>query len=164
MPVPQVPAEKSPEAATAPNAEKPTLTLKSQAAAEEKEVARLKALSDEQQKEPEVENPFVDIAALASTGRDNLLAQLRAHRETQERETYVPPVPTARQQSQTEREMEAGRNAVARHAAQQASRPIPQKDPTEGTSTPAFRPNSVVPDPIAGRTEFVAGSRQFGSE
>lgn len=57
-----------------------------------------------------------------------------------------PPEMTARQRSQIEEEMEAGRKSVARHAAQQANRPQPKPDPTEGKNTPVFRPEDYVPN------------------
>jgi hypothetical protein len=88
----------------------------------------------------------------AAKGREHLLQQMRAHSEMEaaNKKSYVPPVPTERQSERTRMEMEAGARAAARHAAQQASRPIPARDPREGgPPIPVHRPNDVVPDPMA---------------
>lgn len=60
----------------------------------------------------------------------------------QTKPAYRPPPPTERQAEQTRLEMEAGRRATERAAAQQVFRPA-QTDPTEGTNKPVFRPGDV---------------------
>ena len=71
-----------------------------------------------------------------------------------------PPQMSARQRSQIEEEMEAGRRSVARHAAQQASRPQPKPDPTEGKTTPVFRPEDYVPN-MNSKSDAQRGVRQL---
>ena len=143
---------------TATNQAKPTLSLKAQAAAEEANSAKLKAASDAQQEPGPLDNPdaddFVSIGELASQGHDALLEAFRKHREKPV-PVYTPPPLTERQLSARELEFEAGRKSVARAAAQQASRPVPPRDPAEIT-TPVFRPGDHVPgmyskDPAASR-------------
>ncbi len=58
-----------------------------------------------------------------------------------------PPAPVPPQiQAQTNAEMEAGRQAVAKHAAQMAKYPRPPVE-DETRATPVFRPSDYVPDP-----------------
>ncbi len=93
----------------------------------------------------EIEPEFVSIAGLASQGRDALVDKLREHMAKSAPKEYVPPAPTARQMSQTEREMAAGRAAQAKHAARDAVRPQAKPDASEGYTVPAFRPGDHVP-------------------
>jgi hypothetical protein len=93
----------------------------------------------------EIEPEFVSIAGLASKGREALLDQLRQHMEKGKQEEYVPPQPTARQLTQTQLEMEAGRRASERAAAQAAMYKKMEKDKSEGYTTPVFRPADHVP-------------------
>lgn len=60
---------------------------------------------------------------------------------------------TPRQLNQTQLEMAAGQRAVARHQQQEAARPRPvvKPDPTQGTTTPVFRPADYVPDQRKGQ-------------
>ncbi len=95
----------------------------------------------------------VTLIGAAAKGRDHLLAQMRKHAETEaaNKKTYVPPPQTERQSENTRLEMEAGRRAQQKHAAQQANRPVPARDPREaGPANPVHRPNDVVPDPKGG--------------
>lgn len=73
-------------------------------------------------------------------------------------EPAPPPAMTERQKSQIELEMEAGRRAVARHAAQAAHRPQPKPDPTEGKTTPVFRPEDYVPN-LNSKTDVQRGHK-----
>lgn len=57
---------------------------------------------------------------------------------------YVPPAPHPRQLEQTRLEMEAGAKRVAENEAEQ--RPVHPRDPSEGTSTPVYRPVEFVPN------------------
>lgn len=101
---------------------------------------------------------FVSIAGLAAQGREALLDALRKHAE-KPKPVYTPPAMTERQLSLREEELEAGRRAVARHAAQQAARPQPVEDRVkEGFTTPVYRPGDVRPDPtIDAPSGVVAG-------
>ncbi len=95
----------------------------------------------------DIEPEFVSIAGLASQGRDKLLDAMRAHQEkTKAAQEYVPPPQTARQLSQTEREMAAGRKASARHAEQAAYRPQPKPEASDGYTVPSYRPGDHVPN------------------
>lgn len=71
-----------------------------------------------------------------------------------------PPEMTQRQRTQIELEMEAGRKAVARHTAQQAHRPQPKPDPTEGKTTPVFRPEDYIPN-LNSKSDEQRGYRQL---
>ena len=150
---------------TAINQAKPTLSLKAQAALEELTSAKLKQASDAQQEpEKQAERPedpdFVSIGELASQGHDALLDAFRKHRE-KPAPVYTPPPLTARQLSARELEFEAGRKSNVRHAEQQASRPVPPRDPAEIT-TPIYRPGTLVPDPVLLAGQSAAGTREFG--
>jgi len=94
-----------------------------------------------------LDEDFVSVAAIASEGRERLLDKLRAHRDAAEAKAkaYTPPPPSARQLSRTELEMEAGRRAVARAEAAKVNQ-LPRKiEPSDGYTTPAFRPADYVP-------------------
>jgi hypothetical protein len=73
------------------------------------------------------------------TERDALIAEIR-QRNAEVVAPTPPAPPTKRQRTQIELEQEAGRKAIERHEAQAANRPVPQKDPHEGSMTPVFRP------------------------
>jgi hypothetical protein len=85
-----------------------------------------------------------DMVAEEPSGRiepgtlEELHARIRAARAP--KPEYTPPPPTPRQQAQINAEMEAGRRASERAAAQQANRPLPVKDPTEGSTSSVHRP------------------------
>jgi len=137
------------------NEEKPTLKLRAQADAEEKIMAdKIKAAEAVGDKNVEPEE-FVSIAGLAAQGREKLLDTLRAHAD-KPKPVYVPPPMTERQLSAREQELEAGRRAVKKAEEQLALRPQPVADPkTEGFSTPAHRPNNMVPDPVTGKLGLI---------
>jgi hypothetical protein len=111
----------------------------------------------------------ISIMGLAAQGREALAEGMRRHRErTKPIETPPPPM-TERQMTATQLEIEAGRRTQARHAAQQAHRPVPKKDPNEGFTTPVYRPGDVVPDPtlpaISGPGGLsAAGTRKYGPD
>jgi len=107
--------------------------------------AAVEAAPPAEDKPIDIQPEFVSIAGLASKGRDALLDQLRDHMEKSKIEEYVPPPPTARQMSQTQLEMEAGRRATERHAAQAAQYKQMERDKSEGYTTPVFRPGEHVP-------------------
>jgi len=132
-------------------------TAKEMAAAEEVNAARVKAIIDRQQAEAERgARQEVSIIGLAAQGREVLLEQLRQHAERTKKPEYVPPPRTERQMSVLEAELEAGRRAQQKAAAQLASRPVPTKDPNEGFINPVHRPNDVVPDPMTGKMGPIA--------
>lgn len=132
-------------------ATKPPLSLKKTAepaptlAAPELETPELET-PELEDKQIEIEPEFVSIAGLASQGRDALVEKLREHMVKSAPKEYVPPAPTERQMTQTQREMEAGRKAVARAADQQAFRPQPKREASDGYTVPAFRPADHVPN------------------
>lgn len=124
-------------------ATKPPMTLKKTAV---QLAAEAEPPVSESSEPIEIKEEFVSIAGLASQGRDALVEKLREHMVKSAPKEYVPPERTERQMSQTEREMEAGRKAVARAAAQQAARPQPQREASDGYTVPAFRPADHVPN------------------
>ncbi len=91
------------------------------------------------------EKEFVSIAALASQGRDALLAAHRAHMANKPAE-YVAPEPTERQKTRTELEMEAGRKASERHRLSALAALQPKPDPSDNYTVPVFRPADHVPN------------------
>lgn len=72
---------------------------------------------------------------------EELHERIRAHREPKPEPPR--PVPTERQQKQIDDEMAAGKRASERAAAQQALARPRATEPTDGTSTPVFRPGDV---------------------
>lgn len=127
--------------------EKSELTAKQMAAAEEVNAARLKGLMDAEQKAAE-EGAYepMSILGLAAQGREALLEGLRQHAERTAVKEYIPPPRTARQMSQLEEELEAGRRSQQRAEAQQAARPVDPTPPNEGFTTPVHRPGDFVPN------------------
>lgn len=71
----------------------------------------------------------------------NIIDQRNKEREVP---VYVPPPPTERQMSNRERELSAGRAAVAKHQAVIDSRPKqkPKPHPADGGNTEVLRPQS----------------------
>lgn len=127
-------------------------TAKALAEAEEANASRLimqaKRNSDlaEQAKEPEL-----SIIEVASKGRDALHDAMRRHQEKAKPVAYVPPPRTERQMSSLEAELEAGRRTQQRAEAQQANRPPPEAPKAnDGFTTPVYRPDNMVPDPMMG--------------
>lgn len=76
----------------------------------------------------------------------------RAEEEKQAEASRPRPVLTERQRAQIEAEMAQGAKVSARHAAQQAVRPTPAPDKSEGYNTPVFRPEDFVPSMDQGKT------------
>jgi hypothetical protein len=150
-------AETQVEAAAETQQPLPKADASAEEAAQAEAVAKAKAI-DEQvaaamegrptSHEPvHVPEPEVSLASIASQGREALLDAMRRHSENKP-PPYVPPAMTERQLSRREEEMEAGRRAVARAQAQQATRPVPTEDRVkEGFTTPVYRPDNAVPDP-----------------
>lgn len=132
--------------------ETPGPTAKEIAAAEEATqsaaVAAAKAMNDAAENAPGSDP--MSLLSVAASGRDKLAAAFAAHNKktAENRKVYVPPAMTERQLSNREEELEAGRKAVARAEAQKASRPVPKVDLKEGFTTPVYRPDNVVPDPM----------------
>lgn len=125
-------------------------TAKELAAAEEANQVRMRQLAEQQVAPPP--EPPVHIAEVAARGYDALQEQFRRHNENvAKKKEYVPPPRTPNQMSRLQEELEAGAKAVERARAQQmASRPEPVDGNKEGFTTPVYRPNDVVPDPISG--------------
>jgi len=80
--------------------------------------------------------------------------QLREANKSEVKVHTPPPVAPAIAE-QTRREMQAGAEAVARHAAAKAARPAlvlsARELAAQGSSTPVFRPADYVPDPTKGQ-------------
>lgn len=133
-------------------------TAKQMAAAEEANALRIiQQKRAEEERAAKADEEPVSLIGLAAQGRDVLLNALRKHAEEAKPVEYVPPPRTARQMTQLEEELEAGRRAQARAEAQQASRPPPAPEPgKEGFSTPVYRPGDVVPNPTGGVGQFGA--------
>jgi hypothetical protein len=140
--------DKSPEASAEPITL--TGTSKQLAAAEEENAVRARKLIELQNAQGTEAEP-VSVIGLAAQGREALLEGLRQHAERSKPKEYVPPPRTERQMSALEEELEAGRKAQQKAEAQQASRPVPARDPAEGSSVPVYRPGDMVPDPVSGK-------------
>lgn len=127
-------------------------TAKQMAAAEEANAARIQAQIRREQNMAEakdVEEP--NIVNLAAQGMDALHAALRS-RAAEKPPEYTPPPRTPRQMTQLQEELEAGRRSQQRAQEQQANRPVEKSDAgKEGFTTPVYRPNNMVPDPMTGK-------------
>lgn len=127
-------------------------TAKEMAAVEEINSARIKAQIEREQAVAENsarESPT--LIEVAAQGMDALHAAILA-RSQEVPPPYVPPPRTERQMSQLQEELEAGRRAQQRAEAQQASRPVEKTDMgKEGFTTPVYRPDNMVPDPMTGK-------------
>jgi hypothetical protein len=159
-PTQQPTQEKTMEAApqdTVAQAETPPLstmeqtgpTAKQMAAAEEANQLRLKKIAEGQQEE----TPRSVSLSEAAKGYDALHDAMREHaaKTAANRKVYTPPPRTPNQMSRLQEELEAGAKRVAAAEAQKAaSRPIRPDGNKEGFTTPVYRPNDVVPDPISG--------------
>jgi hypothetical protein len=146
--------EKSMEAATEKTAEAPVeqtgLTAKQMAAAEEQNQMRMRALADQQNAPPPPEP--VNVIEVAAMGYDALHEAFRKHALDNPVKEYIPPPRTPRQMTALQEELEAGRRAQQRAEAQQAAaKPAPVDLNKEGFTTPAYRPNDMVPDPVTGK-------------
>lgn len=146
--------EKTQPEATEPATEKtlPEATAKEMAAAEEQNAARLQAQARiEQEKAEAADAPPTSIIGLAAQGHAELHDAMRRH-QSQKKPEYVPPPRTERQMSALQEELEAGRRTQQRAQEQLASRPVDRVEPLkEGFTTPAYRPNDMVPDPMTGK-------------
>lgn len=148
----------------------PAYDAKAAAAAEERRMAELLAQSRKQQEDPAtVATPAENesLVSVMAKGREHLMQRMREHMEAEKakKEAYKPPPMTDRQRANLEAEMAAGRRAQERHAAAAAARPVPPRDPSEGTSTPVHRPGNLVPDPrVSAPSGFVAGSAQYSAD
>lgn len=125
-------------------------TAKEMAAAEELNQVRSLKLAELAAAPPPSEP--VPIADVAARGYDALHEAFRKHNENNKPKEYVPPPRTDRQMAALQEELEAGRRTQQRAEAQQAaSRPAPTDLNKEGFTTPVYRPNDVVPDPVTGK-------------
>lgn len=157
--------EKTQEAPTAQPEVQSGPTAKEMAAAEELNAVRQQKLIQQRQEQGALDEDRPTLIGLAAQGREALLEGLRQHAENNKPVEYVPPPRTARQMTQLEAELNAGRASQQRAEAQQVNRPVQPKDPNEGFTTPVHRPGDVVPDPtIAAKGGSVAGTRQFGAD
>ncbi len=134
-------------------------TAKEMAAAEEANLARAKAIIDRQQElaaAQAIEDSRPTLIEVAAQGMDALHAAIKAASDAQ-RPEYIPPPRTERQMTQLEEELEAGRRAGQRAAAQaEAGRIARAKQAAEdaakeGFTTPVYRPDDMVPDPMTGK-------------
>jgi hypothetical protein len=126
-------------------------------------IATARAASEAAEKggEAQPEENEEALVSVAAKGREYLMQKLREHAE-KPKPVYVPPPMTERMRANIEAEMEAGRRTQARHEAQQASRPVPPKEPWDGTNTVVFRPGTNVPDPtVPAPSGYVAGSGTY---
>lgn len=148
-------------------------TAKEMAAAEEANVARLRALTEQQQRQAEPVAPEPTIIGLAAQGMDVLHDAIRARSQQPTHPEYVPPPRTPRQMEALQEELEAGRKAQARAEEQQkvaqqarAQQAHAEAIAKEGFTTPVHRPGDMVPDPTvpAGAGNFVGGTRLFGPD
>jgi len=125
-------------------------TAKEMAAIEEANAAKAKAASDKMQESAEPYEP-PSLINLAAQGYDQLHEALRQHNLHNQPKEYVPPARTERQMSQLEAEMEAGRRSVARAEEARRLQAMVKEDLNkEGFTTPVYRPNNMVPDPMTG--------------
>lgn len=125
-------------------------TAKEMAAAEEVNAARNKARIEREQVLAEGKPEGPTLIEVAAQGMDALhqAIQLRSQEKAPE---YVPPPRTERQMTALQEELEAGRRTQQRAEAQQASRPVEKTDVgKEGFTTPVYRPDNMVPDPMLG--------------
>lgn len=125
-------------------------TAKELAAAEEANQTRMLKIAEQQNAPPPAES--VKVREVASRGYDALQEQFRIHNERSKPKEYVPPPRTANQMSRLQEELEAGARRVAAAEAQKAAAPANPVDlRKEGFTTPVFRPNDSVPDPVTGK-------------
>ncbi len=100
-----------------------------------------------QNTEPEItvlRPPMNDMEEVRGSSIQQFMEQVKAARDVKPVE-YVPPQPSARQQSQTEMEIAAGRARTKYFEEQAANRPRVERDKSEGSVTPVFRPGDHVP-------------------
>lgn len=97
----------------------------------------------------EIDNPADTRVDDARAARDRFVEKVLANRNKPVEE-YTPPPMSPRMQEQTRLEMEAGRTQV--NANKEAARPVPKRDPADGTMTPVYRPKDYVPSMVQGET------------
>lgn len=136
-------------------------TAKALAEAEEANAARVIALARQQSEAAEQGPEPVSILDLAAKGRDALHEAMRQHQAKAKAKDYVPPPRTERQMSALQAELEAGRRTQQRAEAQQANRPPPEPPKAnDGFTTPVYRPDNMVPDPMMGNGAHGGGVYQ----
>lgn len=143
-------------------------SAKEQAAAEEAAAAQRYAQAKADEEASTVRSTPVieqgeDLGSIAAQGMEYLHRKLREH-ANKPKLVYTPPPITESMAERIREEQEAGKRAVAKHAAQQASRPQPPRDPKEGFTNPVYRPGDVVPDPALPAGASAAGTRKFSAE
>jgi len=97
--------------------------------------------------QPTQASPEPEIATrdAATIRRDDFVAKVLANRNKVEPVYVPPPVPQAIA-TQTQLEMAEGAKRVALATEAQKNRPVPKRDPSQGTSTPVYRPKDYVPN------------------
>jgi hypothetical protein len=134
-------------------------TAKEMAAAEEANAARAAGIIRRQQEQlsAQVEaDARPTVIEAAAGGIDALHAAIMANSQRPVPE-YVPPPRTTRQMTQLEQELEAGRRTQLRAKEQQQlaqearARASAAEAAKEGFTTPVYRPNNMVPDPMTGK-------------
>lgn len=139
--------------------------IKHAAAAEEKALAdRLKASREEQDEAEKKNDEPVNIMNLAGKGYDQLHEAMRKAQEANKKPEYVPPPMTERQLTAREEELEAGRRSQRKAQEQWDNRPQPKAPVSEGFTTPVYRPNDVVPDPLLRAGPSAAGTKKFSPD
>lgn len=155
---PNVPSAEPPIAEVTEQPSEPT--AKEMAAAEEANAARaaeiIKRQQDQLSAQAETDARPTLIEAAAG-GMDALHAAIQANSNRPVAD-YVPPPRTERQMTQLQAELEAGRKAQQRAEAQnqlaQEARARQSAEETaakEGFTTPVYRPDNMVPDPMTGK-------------
>jgi hypothetical protein len=97
--------------------------------------------------QPKQASPEPEIATRdeATIRRDRFVEKVLANRNKVE-PVYTPPPPPAQIAEQTRLEMAEGARRVALAAEAQKVRPAPKRDPSQGTTTPVYRPKDYVPN------------------
>lgn len=126
-------------AAAAVEAESPPVTTEVLASAEPSELVQVSSLDDMAARE------LYEVARRDNVARD-FTHDVLAARHQPEPVYTPPPVPTFIEQ-QRAAEMEAGRKAVAKRAAEDEARGYHHKPPEATGSVAVFRPADYVPDP-----------------
>ncbi len=94
-------------------------------------------------------------AAVLDLQKKHFTEMVMAARTPPPKPPVVQPVAPLIQQ-RTSAEMAAGQRANAFHAAQQANRPAPRRDPREGGTVPVFRPADYIPNMKQGTVRSAA--------
>src|ERR1035437_2416817 len=106
--------------------------------------------------QPMQASPEPEIATrdAATIRRDDFVAKVLANLNKVEPVYVPPPVPPAIA-AQTQLEMAEGAKRVALAAEAQKARPVPKRDPSQGTSTPVYRPKDYVCNMKQGTNEIL---------